>query len=140
MQTIVVAYDETPPAKRALTRVAQLAKAFDAKVVVTSVAPLLHSSPRAIAQVDPTDSLADHDEELAGARAYFEEQGITPDLVHATGDPATSIVRLAEERNADLVVVGTREPGVVDRVLRQSVSQNVARHSRRDVLIVHPEH
>ena len=95
-----------------------------------------HSSPRAIAQVDPTDSLADHDSEPA----YLEGQGIAPELVPAVGDPATSIVRLAEERTADLIVVGTREPGLVDRVLRQSVSQNVARHARRDVLIVHPEH
>jgi nucleotide-binding universal stress UspA family protein len=140
MQTIVVAYDETAPAKRALKRAAELAKAFDAKVVVTSVAPLLHSSPRAITQVDPTDSLADHDAELAGAEAYLEEQGIAPELVPAVGDPASAIVRLADERGADLVVVGTREPGLVDRVLRHSVSQNVARHSRRDVLIVHPEH
>jgi nucleotide-binding universal stress UspA family protein len=55
MQTIVVAYDETAPARRALMRAAELGKAFDAKVVVTSVAPLLHSGPRAITQVDPTD-------------------------------------------------------------------------------------
>jgi nucleotide-binding universal stress UspA family protein len=140
MQTIVVAYDETAPARRALMRAAELAKAFDARVVVTSVAPLLHGSSRAIAQVDPTDSLADHEEELTAARAYLEEQGITPELVPAVGDPASSIVRLAEERAADLIVVGTREPGVVDRILRQSVSQNVARHARRDVLVVHPEH
>jgi nucleotide-binding universal stress UspA family protein len=140
MQTIVVAYDETEPARRALTRAAQLAKAFDARVVVTSVAPLLHSSPRAITQVDPTDSLADHDEELAAAGAYLEEQGISPELVPAVGDPASAIVRLAEERQADLVVVGTREPRLVDRVLRHSVSQGVVRHVRRDLLIVHPEH
>jgi len=140
MQTIVVAYDETAPARRALTRAAELAKAFDANVVVTSVAPLLHSSPRAITQVDPTDSPADHDAELAGARAYLEEQGIAPELVPAVGDPASAIVRLAEERAADLIVVGTREPGLIDRILRHSVSQDVARHARRDVLIVHPEH
>jgi len=140
MQTIVVAYDETAPARRALMRAAELAKAFDARVVVTSVAPLLHSSPRATAQVDPTDSLADHEEELADARVYLEEHGITPELVPAVGDPASSIVRLAEDRAADLIVVGTREPGLVDRILRQSVSRNVARHARRDVLIVHPEH
>src|SRR5215217_1667524 len=98
MQTIVVAYDETAPARRALMRAGELAKAFDAKVVVTSVAPLLHSGPRAITQVDPTDSLADHDAELEDARAYLEEQGIAPELAPATGDPASAIVLLAEER------------------------------------------
>ena len=72
MEQIVVAYDGTEPAKRALERAADLAKAFDAKVIVTSVAWLLHSGPRAEQQFelhsppgsDPEiqrDSLADHE-------------------------------------------------------------------------------
>jgi hypothetical protein len=39
------------------------------------------------------------------------------------GNPATAIARLAEERGADLVVVGTRELGALQRLLGQSVSQ-----------------
>lgn len=138
MQTIMVAYDETAPAQRALERAAQLAKACDAKVIVTSVAPLLHSSPRSITQTDPTDSISDHENELAGGRAYLQEHDIDPELVPAVGDPATAIVLLAEERDVDLVIVGTREPGVIERMLRHSVSQDVARHVHRDLLIVHP--
>lgn len=38
MQQIIVAYDGTESAKRALERGADIAKAFDAKVIVTSVA------------------------------------------------------------------------------------------------------
>jgi nucleotide-binding universal stress UspA family protein len=45
---------------------------------------------------------------------------------------------LADERDADLVVVGTREVGVIQRVLGQSVSQEIARRIHRDVMIVHP--
>ena len=45
MKTIVVGYDETEPAKRALARAAELAVAFDAKVIVTSVAQVLVDVP-----------------------------------------------------------------------------------------------
>jgi nucleotide-binding universal stress UspA family protein len=138
MQTIVVGYDHTDPSRRALERAGQIGKAFGSKVIVTSVAPLLHSSPRTAGPVDPTDTLAHHEEELREAKAYLDEQGLDAELVPAIGEPAAAIVQLAEERDADLVVVGTREVGVIQRVLGQSVSQEVARRIHRDVLIVHP--
>ena len=140
MQTIIVGYDHTDPSKRALERAAQIAKPFSAKVIVTSVAPLLHSSPRsaAVGPADPVDSLTHHEEELAQAKAFLDDQGVEAELVPAIGEPAAAIVQLAEQRDADLVVVGTREVGVIQRVLGQSVSQEVARRIHRDVLIVHP--
>src|SRR4051812_44408949 len=86
MEQIIVAYDGTESAKRALERGADVAKAFDAKVIVTSVASLLHSGPRADQQFElhsaPTpgpeiqrDSLADHEAQLADATAFFAERG-----------------------------------------------------------------
>jgi nucleotide-binding universal stress UspA family protein len=140
MQKILVGYDDTDPSKRALERAAELARAFDAKVVVTSVAPLLHGTARSAGPVDPTDSPAMHEEQLKNAAAVLSGQGITPELIPATGEPAAAIARLADEVDADLVVVGTREPTVAERVLRASVSRKVASRVHRDLLIVHPGH
>jgi nucleotide-binding universal stress UspA family protein len=140
MKRILVAYDDTDSARRALERAAELAKAFDAEVIVASVAPLLVSSPRASGPIDPLDSPERHAEELDTARALLSEHGVAATTVAATGDPAGAIAMIADEKDADLVVVGTREPGFAERVLRHSVSAEVARRVHRDLLIVHPAH
>lgn len=138
MRTIMVGYDETDGSKRALDRAVELANAFGARLVVTSVAPVLVAPGRGAGAIDPVDSPQRHREELAHARAHLAERGIEADYVPAVGDPARTIEMVAEEHDVDLIVVGTREPGLVERVLRPSVSKAVSRRAHRDVLIVHP--
>lgn len=52
-------------------------------------------------------------------------------------DPATAIIDVARREAADLVVVGSRGLGGVQRFLRGSVSARVAAHAPMSVLIVH---
>ncbi len=137
LKTIVIGFDDTEPARRALERAADLAEAFSAKLVVTSVAPLLVGISRTAGPIDPTDTPEEHREQLQDARELLEARNIKADYVPGVGDPADTIAELADDRDADLIVVGTRDPGILDRLLGQSVSERVAHHAHRDILIVH---
>jgi nucleotide-binding universal stress UspA family protein len=46
-------------------------------------------------------------------------------------------VALAEERGADLIVVGMRKKGFIERLVEGSVAQDVMRRATSDVLAVH---
>ena len=150
---IVVGYDGTAPAEHALRRAAEYARAFAAKVVVVSVAP-----PQPLAEVgapgafglmpygaypigDP-GQLVERDEQQweqhrERVRALFADADLQVDFAGVAGEPAQELVDAAEQHQAELIIVGTREPGFLERLLGGSVSQDVARRARCDVLIVH---
>ncbi|HVR13838.1 MAG TPA: universal stress protein [Gaiellaceae bacterium] len=137
MKTIVVGYDGTEASERALTRSGDLATAFESSVILMSVSPVMTGAAHGGGSFDPTDPPEEHEALLDRGRAALAERGIQAEAVLGTGDPAEAIVQLAEQRSADLIVVGTREPGFWERVLGHSISAAVQRHARCDVLIVH---
>jgi nucleotide-binding universal stress UspA family protein len=126
MGTIVVAYDESSPSERALERAADLARRYEDKLVVTSVIPVV---------IGGADGRPGAELRKAGDRV--RELGIDAELVEAIGDPGQAIVEVADMHDAQLIVVGTREPSLVERLLGMSVSERVQRQARCDVLIVH---
>ena len=137
IKTIVVGYDETEASRRALERAAALARAFESKLVVTSVAPVTVTASARSIGADPVETGAEHREELAQARAYLDGEGLSADYVEALGHEAESILEVARERSADMIVVGSREVSGLQRLMGQSVSNAVAHGARCDVLIVH---
>jgi nucleotide-binding universal stress UspA family protein len=137
METIVVGYDDTEPSARALERAADIAEKFGSRLVVTSVAPVMHPAGHGTGGIDPTDPPAHHQEELEHANSYLALRKLTAELQPAIGEPADTIIEVAEKHAATLIVVGTREPNFLERLLGTSVSQAVSRHAHCDVLIVH---
>jgi nucleotide-binding universal stress UspA family protein len=138
-KTIVVGIDDSEASKRALRRAADLAVATSAKLVVTSAAPVLTgmAAGHGIGPYDPADSREAHQIELLHAKDYLAERGVPAEIDLELGEAAEAVVSAAEKHEADLIVVGTREPGILGRLLVGSVSQAVARKSHCDVLIVH---
>lgn len=146
MKTIVASFDESEPAERALRRGADLAEAFDATLVVVAVAvppvpgagvgALFPGASERLASA-ATEELDLADRHLEQARRLLEGRAVRAEFVSQAGAPAERILELAEKRQADLIVVGVREPGFLERLLEGSVTEDVTHHTRRDVLIVH---
>jgi nucleotide-binding universal stress UspA family protein len=154
-RTIIVGYDGTAPSEHALRRAAQYARAFAAKVVVVSVA-----APQPLADVGAPGAfgllpyyaypagdaghVSERDEQLweqhrQQVHALFTDADLQVEFAGVEGEPAEELVEAAAQRQAELIIVGTREPGFLERLLGGSVSQDVARRARCDVLIVHPD-
>jgi nucleotide-binding universal stress UspA family protein len=127
VQTIVVAYDD--PESRTLARAAELAQSLNAALIVTNVVSADRQSAERVSEYGQ--------ERLDQARAVLAERGLEAELVPTSGQPAEAIVALAEERNADLIIVGMRKKGFFERLVEGSVAQDVMRRATCDVLAVH---
>jgi nucleotide-binding universal stress UspA family protein len=66
-----------------------------------------------------------------------EEAGVEAEFEIFEGDAAEEIAMIAERRDADLVVVGTRGHSGIAGSLLGSVSADVVRRSKRPVVVVH---
>ena len=119
---ILLAYDGTEQAKRALAFAVELAKLTQAKIGVVSVVPV-HAGRIGI---DPWDDRKVHSEELLDAKRLITESGLTPDLHEPYGEIADEIVRTAEEGSYDHIVTGSRHLGIMPRTLQGSISEAVA--------------
>jgi nucleotide-binding universal stress UspA family protein len=136
MKTILLAYEERPVAPRVLERTAELSKALGAKVIVTSVAPILLTKGQG--PWDPADPPSRHREEVDHAAARLGELGLTGvETVVTGGEPAHAIVELADERHVDLIVLGAHDGGLLSRVFDRSVGDAVTHRAHADVLVVH---
>jgi nucleotide-binding universal stress UspA family protein len=137
MERIVVGFDGSEHALRALARAADLAGDGTVLTVVCAadVARLLRDPAGGTGPVDPADAEA-RAAALAEAKSYLGERGIEARLVEGHGHAADVIVQEAEESGADLIVVGTRGLNAAKRLVLGSVSTNVVHHAPCDVLVV----
>ncbi|KAK3584705.1 hypothetical protein CHS0354_036482 [Potamilus streckersoni] len=75
----------------------------------------------------------------------IEELKLDGEIIREEGDPGQAIVKVAQEKRADLIVVGCRGAGTVRRTLMGSVSTFVLHHSHVPVFVCrhkdsHPHH
>lgn len=134
MSRILVAYDGSESAKRALEEVVKLWGEGTA-VTVVSVAEELPQFGRAAAMLPPEED-AERQRELREAKALLADRGIPAELVERRGEAAARILDEAEKEDADLIVLGTRGLSPGRGWLLGSVSTKVLHHARCNVLVV----
>ena len=135
MNTIVLGYDESAEAGRALEKTAELAKALGARVIVTSVAPVMHLAGHGIGPYDPADPPERHRALSRDATAILTERGVSAKAIAGLGDPGDAILELADQQGADLIVLGMSHHPQLSRIFG-SVSEDVAHHAHCHVLLV----
>ena len=134
---LLLGYDGSEHAKRALDRAAQLAGTDP--VTVVSVVPMASPAGRGPA-VLAVQELTIHHEQLEEARSMLETRGATAHLIETLGnpigDPADALMHVAKDQEAELMVVGTRGLGGLKRLVLGSVSTKLVHEAPCDVLVV----
>ena len=135
LRTVVVGYDGSPPAERALERAATIVGVGGLVVVVTATPSLVPQGvvTEPILDTPPPD---ERSAMLEHSRELLRERGVATQLVAADSDPALALVQVARDEDADLIVVGHTGSGYVTRALLGSTAENVLRHAPCDVLVV----
>jgi nucleotide-binding universal stress UspA family protein len=136
--TIVCPVDYSDCSKRALRFAGALAEHFGARLVVLHVFDPLIAGTAALHQFDVTG--ADGQEELR----FFTEDHLPPGVrdgnrlerVLLLGTPGHEIIKLARERDADLLVIGTHGFSGVRKAFFGSTLQGVLRRAHVPVLAV----
>lgn len=137
MATIVVGTDGSKGSQASLSEGLELARRLDAKVLIVAVAAqvseLLGGS---VYEQRLSERLDRARAALDAARTMAEEAGVEAEFEIFEGNAAEEIAMIAESRDADLVVVGTRGLGGITGSLLGSVSADLIRRSKRPVVVI----
>jgi nucleotide-binding universal stress UspA family protein len=130
---MLLAYDGSDGARRALDVVLELARSTDS-VTVVGVAEGIPLFGYAGTLPSPEQE-AERDRRIAEAESAISARGVAVTFAVQSGDPATAILEIAEKEHIDLIVMGTRGLGTAERWLMGSVSDKVLHHAHCNVLV-----
>jgi nucleotide-binding universal stress UspA family protein len=137
MKRILLGYDASPAADRALERAIDLATAFKCPTVVANVAPVYQYAVHGVGmQYEPAEAPELHAALAERAVDRIREHELPATSVTGLGHTADTLVELADAQDADLIVVGMSSRDVITRFLG-SVSDDVAHKAHCDVMLVH---
>ena len=147
LRKILLPTDFSGCANYALPYAAAIARAAKATVVcVNVVEPIVPAvgytgMAEAMPIAEMSEQLEDSAErEMPDLLNCEELRGLDVEEVIAHGDAAAEIVRVADEREVDLIVISSHGRTGLGRILFGSTAEAVVRHARCPVLVVKPPH
>ena len=142
-KSIVVGTDGSDTASQAVRQAVDLAQAVGAEIeLVSAYEPVPAQRLREERRQTPEDlqwainPREDVDATLEAAAAVAREAGVAVSVYPRQGDPADAVLDVAEEREADLIVVGNKGMTGAKRFLLGSVPNKVSHHAPCSVLII----
>jgi nucleotide-binding universal stress UspA family protein len=141
-KTIVVAVDGSKEAEWAFKKAIQIAKRNNAKLILSHVIDL-----RGIAAFEVYDrSVLERSEKYAKELLNgYQQQALAAGLNDVVidiefGSPKVKIAKdVAPKYKADLIICGATGLNAIERLLIGSVSENITRYAKCDVLVVRTE-
>ncbi len=132
---IMVCHDGSESSQRALEKTVELFKAIGPDLfLVTVVEPPLDATS---VDEDSFDSWrSKRDTDLKEAAEWAAGHGCNVDAILAVGDPRRMILEASESKAPDVLVVGKRGAGQVDKMVLGSVSAYIVRHAHCPVLVM----
>jgi nucleotide-binding universal stress UspA family protein len=141
--SIVVGTDGSDTATQAVRQAVDLARSVGAKLeLVSAYEPVPSQRLREERREAPEDiqwainPREDVDVTLEAAATVARDAGLTVEVYPRQGDPADAILDVAEERDADLIIVGNKGMTGAKRFLLGSVPNKVSHHAPCSVLII----
>lgn len=140
MDTILVGIDDSAEATRAAEVAADLAARTGATLVLAHISspvfPPLETYARVLEEASAR-SQQSGDELLERMKARLLSSAVPIETMHVVGGRASELVVLADQVNASMIVVGTRDRGALARTFLGSVADHVVHTCKRPVLVVH---
>jgi nucleotide-binding universal stress UspA family protein len=138
MDAIVVGTDGSPGAEAAVQKAIELTKGSGATVHLVCAYPGKSALERIgmTARQEPTDLRGVAADVLARDERRFREAGFSVEKHAREGDPAHTIIDVASEKKADLIVVGARGNTGLRRFMLGSVAIKLAHNAPSSLLIV----
>ncbi|HBB32618.1 MAG TPA: universal stress protein [Cyanobacteria bacterium UBA8803] len=133
--TVLFPVDQSREAREAADVAIEIVKKYNSRLFLLSVleqpnpeaespTPEMMISPEAIEEL------------LKGAQSLFTQHGIKAETLSRQGMPAFTICDVADEIEADLIIMGCRGLGLTDEGAAESVTNRVINLSPCPVLIV----
>ncbi|QHT59520.1 universal stress protein [Paenibacillus lycopersici] len=137
---ILVAYDGSAPADKALEQAIMLARDNEAaqlEVIHVYSQPIVVLADGVYyPPADQEQAIREHAQSVVDKAAGKVRSIPNGKVILRIGNPAKIIVERAEETRCDLIVIGNRGHGAFMEHVLGSVSHNVVQHAKASVLIV----
>ncbi|CAM4408303.1 universal stress protein [Paenibacillus tarimensis] len=140
-RTILVAYDGSEPSLRALNKAIEFAAHWNASLEVIHVyqIPIASVGEAMVPAAPETNAAIAHEAQNRGDEAksiIAATPGIRANVTVKQGDPGPLIVETAADKQADLIVIGSRGNSGLKQLFLGSVSQHVIQHTACSVHVV----
>jgi nucleotide-binding universal stress UspA family protein len=139
IRKILLAWDGSKPAERALALAEDLAGEYGARLFLVEVLPPLPAATGALVPIAPFPTQQDIDDaqrELEGRAKELRARGRTVEARVQVGEIVKTLLELADRFEANVIVAGRSGKGSVARAVLGSVTTALLHTANRPILVV----